>query len=68
MKPISGVIPAIPTIFKDNMEIDFDGIENCIEFAIKSGAGAIAPMLLGGEFYKLTFNCTVPLLFPLYTV
>lgn len=56
MKPISGVIPAIPTIFKDNMEIDFDGIENCIEFAIKSGAGAIAPMLLGGEFYKLTFN------------
>lgn len=56
MKNISGVIPAIPTIFKDNMEIDLDGIENCIEFAIKSGASAIAPILLGGEFYKLTFN------------
>ena len=56
MKKISGVIPAIPTIFKDNMEIDFEGIENCIEFAIKSGASAIAPMILGGEFYKLTYN------------
>ncbi len=55
MEKINGIIPAIPTIFNDNMDIDFTEIGKCIKFAIKSGAEAIAPMLLGGEFYKLTF-------------
>ncbi|WP_298279418.1 dihydrodipicolinate synthase family protein [Ferroplasma sp.] len=62
MKKITGIIPAIPTIFKENTEIDFDGLIECINFAIKSGAGAIAPMLLGGEFYKLTYSEKVELI------
>ncbi|MCL4311026.1 MAG: hypothetical protein M1462_01160 [Candidatus Thermoplasmatota archaeon] len=38
MKKITGIIPAIPTIFKENAEIDFDGLIECINFAVKSGA------------------------------
>ena len=38
MKKITAIIPAIPTIFKEKAEIGFDGLKECINFAVKSGA------------------------------
>lgn len=47
-------IPVMLTPFKDNGEIDFNGLTELTEFYIKSGASGLFSNCLSGEMFELT--------------
>jgi len=51
---LSGVVPIIPTPFRENEEIDEDALRDLIDFAIRSGIKAVCLPAYASEFYKLT--------------
>lgn len=52
-KKIEGVCPILATTFSENGEIDFESLENLIEFLIEKGVNGITLFGFAGEFYKL---------------
>ena len=53
-KKLFGVVPIVPTPFKQNEEIDEAALRDLIEFAIASGIQAVCLPAYASEFYKLT--------------
>lgn len=51
---IDGVIPIIPTPFREDETIDFSSLKSLIDFAVRSNAAAICLPAYGSEFYKLS--------------
>lgn len=51
---LEGVVPIVPTPFKENEEIDEDALRSLIDFAIASGLQAVCLPAYASEFYKLT--------------
>ena len=55
MKPISGVVPIIPTPFVPGTEaVDAAALRRLVDFAVEAEAAAICLPAYGSEFYKLT--------------
>ena len=53
-KKLFGVVPIVPTPFKQNEEIDEAALRDLIEFAIASGVHAVCLPAYASEFYKLS--------------
>lgn len=53
-KALEGVVPVIPTPFKENEEIDEDALRNLVDFACSCGIQAACLPAYASEFYKLT--------------
>lgn len=53
-KELYGVVPIVPTPFKENEDIDEGALRDLIEFAITSGVHAVCLPAYASEFYKLT--------------
>jgi len=51
---LRGVVPVIPTPFRADEAIDYDGIASCVRFAIRSRVAAVCLPAYGSEFYRLT--------------
>lgn len=51
---LRGVVPVVPTPFRDDESVDLDGIASCVEFAVRCGVCAVCLPAYGSEFYKLT--------------
>ncbi|MFV1967682.1 MAG: dihydrodipicolinate synthase family protein [Pirellulaceae bacterium] len=51
---LRGVVPVIPTPFRKDESIDFDGLAACVDFAVHCDVGAVCLPAYGSEFYKLT--------------
>jgi 2-keto-3-deoxy-L-arabinonate dehydratase len=51
---LTGVVPIIPTPFRSDEQIDFDGISRCVHFAMSSGLPAVCLPAYASEFYKLS--------------
>jgi 4-hydroxy-tetrahydrodipicolinate synthase len=47
-------VPIIPTPFRADESIDFDGLARCVRFAVGQGIGAMCLPAYASEFYKLT--------------
>lgn len=53
-KLLSGVVPIVPTPFREDEEIDENGLRRLIEFAIANRLEAVCLPAYASEFYKLT--------------
>ena len=53
-KNLFGVVPIVPTPFKENEEIDEKALRDLIEFAIASGIQSVCLPAYASEFYKLS--------------
>ncbi len=51
---IDGVVPVIPTPFRENEEIAWDSLDPMIAFARAAGASAVCLPAYASEFYKLS--------------
>lgn len=51
---IKGVIPAMPTFFKDTGDVCYSDLQLAVDFAIRCKVSGIAVLVIGGEFYKLS--------------
>ncbi len=51
---IRGVVPIIPTPFRDDQEIDWKNLHALIDFACATGACAVCLPAYASEFYKLS--------------
>jgi dihydrodipicolinate synthase/N-acetylneuraminate lyase len=49
-----GIVPVIPTPFTSRQDVDAPALEPLIEFAVRSGVGAVCLPAYGSEFYKLS--------------
>lgn len=54
MNRINGVVPIIPTPFKDDGQIDFEALDRLVDFAVSANAAALCLPAFGSEFYKLS--------------
>lgn len=51
---LEGVVPIVPTPFTADEEIDFAGLERCLQFVAERGLAACCLPAYASEFYKLT--------------
>lgn len=51
---IRGIVPVVPTPFKSDQEIDWEGLRALINFGTVSGACALCLPAYASEFYKLS--------------
>jgi len=51
---LNGVVPIIPTPFREDESIDLDGVAACLEFAVRCQVRAVCLPAYASEFYKLT--------------
>jgi len=51
---LHGVVPVLPTPFRADESIDYEGLSACVEFAVGCGLSAVCLPAYGSEFYKLT--------------
>ena len=51
---LQGIVPIIPTPFKADQEVDWEGLRALVDFACASGAGAMCLPAYASEFYKLS--------------
>jgi 2-keto-3-deoxy-L-arabinonate dehydratase len=51
---LRGVVPVVPTPFRADESIDFEGLAACVEFAVRCGVCAVCLPAYASEFYKLT--------------
>ena len=51
---IDGVVPVIPTPFRQDESIDYDALGSCVRFAAECGVSAVCLPAYGSEFYKLS--------------
>jgi 2-keto-3-deoxy-L-arabinonate dehydratase len=51
---LEGIIPIIPTPFKENQEVDWESLRALVDFACASGACAMCIPAYASEFYKLS--------------
>ena len=51
---IDGVVPVIPTPFREDESIDFESLAGCVRFAREMKLSAVCLPAYGSEFYKLS--------------
>ena len=51
---IRGIVPVVPTPFKSDQEIDWEGLRALIDFGTVCGACALCLPAYASEFYKLS--------------
>ena len=51
---IEGVVPVIPTPFRQDESIDYDALAACVRFAAQVGVSAVCLPAYASEFYKLS--------------
>jgi len=51
---LRGVVPVIPTPFREDESIDFDALAACVDFAVRCEVCAVCLPAYGSEFYKLS--------------
>jgi len=51
---LRGILPIVPTPFKEDQEIDWEGLRALVDFACASGACALCLPAYASEFYKLS--------------
>lgn len=51
---LQGIVPIIPTPFKENQEVDWESLQALVDFACASGACAMCLPAYASEFYKLS--------------
>ena len=51
---IHGIVPIVPTPFRETQEVDWDGLRALVDFACASGACALCLPAYASEFYKLS--------------
>ena len=49
-----GVYPVVETPFHENLDIDYEGLRNVVEFNIECGAAGLLTTAMSREFYTLT--------------
>ena len=49
-----GVFATLPTVFHDDLTVDFEGIRSTVEFAIRCGVHGLVAMDLSAEYFTLT--------------
>ena len=52
-KKLTGVVPIVPTPFREDESIDFDALASSIDFAATCGLSACCLPAFGSEFYKM---------------
>ncbi|MFN0196490.1 MAG: dihydrodipicolinate synthase family protein [Planctomycetaceae bacterium] len=53
-KKLSGVVPIIPTPFREDESIDVDALAASVDFAVQCGVSACCLPAYGSEFYKMS--------------
>ena len=48
-----GVYPVVETPFHENLDIDYEGLRNVVEFNIECGAAGLLTTAMSSEFYTL---------------
>lgn len=51
---LKGIYAALPTIFHEDLRVDYDGIANTVEFSIRCGVAGLVAMDLSAEYFTLT--------------
>jgi 2-keto-3-deoxy-L-arabinonate dehydratase len=51
---VQGIVPILPTPFKENQEVDWDGLRALVNFTCVSGACAMCLPAYASQFYKLS--------------
>ena len=51
---VEGVVPVIPTPFRQDETIDYEALASCLHFAAECGVSAVCLPAYGSEFYKLS--------------
>jgi len=51
---LKGIFSVISTPFKDNLDVDYESLERCVQFALDSQASGVLTTAMSGEFYTLT--------------
>jgi dihydrodipicolinate synthase/N-acetylneuraminate lyase len=51
---LRGIVPIVPTPFKENQEVDWKGLRSLLDFACASGACAMCLPAYASQFYKLS--------------
>lgn len=53
-KYLSGIFSVISTPFTDSLEVDYESLERCVQFALDSQASGVLTTAMSGEFYTLS--------------
>lgn len=51
---LRGIVPIVPTPFKEDQEVDWEGLRSLVDFACASGACAMCLPAYASQFYKLS--------------
>jgi 2-keto-3-deoxy-L-arabinonate dehydratase len=51
---LRGIVPIVPTPFKDDQEVDWEGMRSLVDFACATGACAMCLPAYASQFYKLS--------------
>lgn len=54
IEQLRGVYPVVETPFHENMEVDYEGLRNIVDFNIDCGAAGFLTTAMSSEFYTLT--------------
>jgi len=51
---LRGVYATLPTVFHEDLQVDYEGIANTVDFAIRCGVNGLVAMDLSAEYFTLT--------------
>lgn len=51
---LRGIFSVISTPFTESLDVDYESLDNCVQFALDSGASGVLTTAMSGEFYTLT--------------
>ena len=51
---LNGIFSVISTPFTDMLDVDYESLENCVQFALDSNASGVLTTAMSAEFYTLT--------------
>jgi 2-keto-3-deoxy-L-arabinonate dehydratase len=52
--PLTGVVPVVPTIFRDDQTVDFDGTARVVDYLVDAGADGLCLLANYSEQFSLT--------------
>lgn len=51
---LKGIFATLPTVFHDDLSVDYEGIRSTVDFAIRCGVNGLVAMDLSAEYFTLT--------------
>ena len=51
---LRGIFSVISTPFSENLDVDYESLDRCVQFALDSNARGVLTTAMSGEFYTLT--------------